>query len=72
MTQGYLSKNTHLIYDFMRNRAKNMIFHENIHCFLIKFVDSFYEVLRNFMTLIVSQKQNTETCIIDNYLTTKQ
>ena len=26
----------------------------------MKFYDSFYEILRNFMTLIVSQKQNTE------------
>ena len=37
-----------------------------------KFYDSFYEILLNFMTLIVSQKQNTETCKIDNYITTKQ
>ena len=45
-----------------------MIFDENIHwCY-----DSFYKILRNFMKLIVSQKQNTETCKFDNYVTTKQ
>ena len=49
-----------------------MIFYENIHCFLMKFFDSFYEILRNFMTLMVSQKQNTGTCKIDNYITKKQ
>ena len=27
--------------------------------FFMKFYDSLYEILRNFMTLIVSQKQNT-------------
>ena len=30
----------------------------------MKFKDNFYEILRNFMTLIVSQKKNTETCKI--------
>ena len=49
-----------------------MIFYENINCFFMKFMENFYEILRNFMTLIVSQKKNTETCKIDNYLTTKQ
>ena len=38
----------------------------------MKFNDSFYENLQNFMTLIASQKQNTETCKIDNYIPTKQ
>ena len=41
----------------------------------MKFYDSpmkFHKILRNFMTLIVCQKQNTEMCKINNYLTTKQ
>ena len=49
-----------------------MIFYENIHCFFTKYYDTFYEISRNFMTPIVSQKQNTETWKTDNYLTTKQ
>ena len=32
----------------------------------------FYEILQNFMTIIVSQKQNTEMRKTDNYITTKQ
>ena len=38
----------------------------------MKFYDSLYEILRNFMTIIVSQKQNTEICKIGNYITKKQ
>ena len=40
--------------------------------FFMKFYDSFYEILRNFMTLIVSQKQNTETYKLNNYIPSKQ
>ena len=47
-----------------------MIFYENIRWFLRNFMTifmKFYEILRNFMTLIVSQKKSRETCKIDNY-----
>ena len=36
-----------------------MIFYENTHWFFMKFYDSFNEISRNFMTLIVSQKSKT-------------
>ena len=49
-----------------------MIFDENIHWFFMKFYDSFYGILWNFMALIVSEKQNTETCKFDDHITTKQ
>ena len=49
-----------------------MIFYETLHCFFMKFYDKFNEILLNFMTLIASQKQNTQTCKIDNYTSTKQ
>ena len=38
-----------------------------IYIFFMKFYN-FYEILQNFMTLIVSQKLNTETCKIVNYI----
>ena len=49
-----------------------MIFYENIHWLFMKFYDSFYETLQNFVTLIVSQKKNTQTSKIDNYVPRKQ
>ena len=61
-----------ILFMILRQKGKKLCsFIKNIHFFFMKFYDSFYKILRNFMTLIVSQQQNTEACKTDNYVTAK-